>query len=147
MALVICPECEKRVSDKAISCPECGFPVAKEVGSKLGHETSLDKGKEASTGTEIKLCKTCGKPLSKALGVCILCEINKGTENITINNPSGDPFLMANKIRDNKKVSSSTEESKFSKFIGFLVIMAVSFFIVNYIRSCQRGLIDTFLGF
>lgn len=28
MALIRCPECKRRISDKAISCPLCGFPLA-----------------------------------------------------------------------------------------------------------------------
>lgn len=27
MALINCPECEKQVSDKAKTCPNCGFPI------------------------------------------------------------------------------------------------------------------------
>lgn len=27
MALISCPECNKQISDKAISCPNCGFPI------------------------------------------------------------------------------------------------------------------------
>ena len=27
MALISCPECEKSISDKAPSCPQCGFPL------------------------------------------------------------------------------------------------------------------------
>jgi len=27
MALIICPECSHNVSDKAISCPNCGYPI------------------------------------------------------------------------------------------------------------------------
>lgn len=29
MALITCLECEKQVSDKADSCPNCGFPITK----------------------------------------------------------------------------------------------------------------------
>ena len=29
MALIICPDCGKSVSDAAISCPNCGFPITK----------------------------------------------------------------------------------------------------------------------
>ena len=25
--LIICPECELQVSDKAINCPHCGYPM------------------------------------------------------------------------------------------------------------------------
>jgi hypothetical protein len=27
MALTVCPDCESKVSDKALSCPSCGFPL------------------------------------------------------------------------------------------------------------------------
>lgn len=33
MALMNCPECEKRISDKAISCPNCGCPINKQSNS------------------------------------------------------------------------------------------------------------------
>jgi TM2 domain-containing membrane protein YozV len=29
MALMSCPECSTKVSDKAASCPSCGYPIAK----------------------------------------------------------------------------------------------------------------------
>ena len=28
MALINCPECNRQISDKAITCPHCGFPLA-----------------------------------------------------------------------------------------------------------------------
>jgi hypothetical protein len=28
MALITCPECEKRISDRAGTCPSCGYPIA-----------------------------------------------------------------------------------------------------------------------
>ena len=31
MTLIVCPECSKDVSDKALSCPGCGFPITKTV--------------------------------------------------------------------------------------------------------------------
>ena len=30
MALIKCPECGKEISDKAISCPNCGLPLRRE---------------------------------------------------------------------------------------------------------------------
>ena len=33
MALINCPECEKQVSDKAVSCPNCGYPISQMVNS------------------------------------------------------------------------------------------------------------------
>ncbi len=29
MALIICPECKAEVSDQAVVCPKCGFPISK----------------------------------------------------------------------------------------------------------------------
>jgi predicted amidophosphoribosyltransferase len=29
MALIQCPECHRSVSDKAVTCPSCGYPVAR----------------------------------------------------------------------------------------------------------------------
>ncbi len=40
MALILCPECRHQVSDKAISCPNCGYPMAAE---KAETETSKPK--------------------------------------------------------------------------------------------------------
>ena len=28
MSLVKCPECKNRISDAAVSCPKCGYPMA-----------------------------------------------------------------------------------------------------------------------
>jgi hypothetical protein len=33
--LIPCPECERKVSDRAKACPDCGFPVAEHVGDQL----------------------------------------------------------------------------------------------------------------
>lgn len=27
MSLIICPECRVKISEKAITCPQCGFPL------------------------------------------------------------------------------------------------------------------------
>lgn len=27
MALIKCPECGKEISDRAVSCPHCGYPI------------------------------------------------------------------------------------------------------------------------
>lgn len=32
MALIVCPECEGRVSDKAFACPACGYPILGQNG-------------------------------------------------------------------------------------------------------------------
>ncbi len=32
MALIVCPECSGKVSDKAFACPACGYPMAQPKG-------------------------------------------------------------------------------------------------------------------
>lgn len=39
MALIKCPECELQVSDKAISCPHCGYPLDKTINRKKHSST------------------------------------------------------------------------------------------------------------
>ncbi|WP_146196634.1 zinc ribbon domain-containing protein [Acinetobacter stercoris] len=34
MALINCPECEKKVSDQSMSCPQCGYPIKVSFVSK-----------------------------------------------------------------------------------------------------------------
>ena len=31
MALIECPECKNQISDKAVSCPHCGFPISNDI--------------------------------------------------------------------------------------------------------------------
>ena len=38
MAIIQCPECTKNVSDKAKSCPHCGFPIEENGAENLGIE-------------------------------------------------------------------------------------------------------------
>lgn len=55
MAMINCPECEKKVSDKAVSCPGCGYPLQQDLGlSKISAagpttaelESQLEEGKD-----------------------------------------------------------------------------------------------------
>lgn len=48
MSLINCPECSKEISDKAITCPNCGFPIQE-----------MNKPKFSSTGMNV--CPKCGK--------------------------------------------------------------------------------------
>ena len=46
MALISCPECENEVSDKARTCPHCGFPLVRRTSSTRPHRDpagDLDK--------------------------------------------------------------------------------------------------------
>lgn len=38
MALIKCPECNNQISELASSCPHCGFPLSKEIVSKIKND-------------------------------------------------------------------------------------------------------------
>lgn len=45
MALITCPECSGKVSDKAYSCPHCGFPMqGKAMPEAPRHEKPPENG-------------------------------------------------------------------------------------------------------
>ena len=33
MAMITCPECGKSISDRALKCPACGYPISKNINS------------------------------------------------------------------------------------------------------------------
>jgi len=47
MALIKCPECEKEISDKAASCPNCGCPMKTHISE--GKEETLQKEEDNSS--------------------------------------------------------------------------------------------------
>lgn len=49
MALMSCPECGHRVSDRAPACPSCGYPVAGGGAPREGSGTAGIVGKVAGT--------------------------------------------------------------------------------------------------
>jgi ribosomal protein L37E len=46
MALIVCPECKRQVSDKAKACPNCGYPIEEELRKAKARKTDPE-GKEA----------------------------------------------------------------------------------------------------
>jgi hypothetical protein len=47
MSLIQCPECKNEISDKAIYCPQCGYPIAKHLKRVFspGNENKRNKAK------------------------------------------------------------------------------------------------------
>lgn len=58
MALIKCPECELQVSDKALSCPHCGYPLKEPDSQNKGRGKAKPKRRRLPNGfgsiTEIK---------------------------------------------------------------------------------------------
>lgn len=47
MALIPCPECDQKASDRARACPHCGFPIAEEIERSLATVTGHDRIRSA----------------------------------------------------------------------------------------------------
>lgn len=56
--LIECPECERRVSDRAKACPDCGFPVAEETEAAAARERDRLERKSRKLAGEVD-CPFC----------------------------------------------------------------------------------------
>jgi RNA polymerase subunit RPABC4/transcription elongation factor Spt4 len=63
MALINCPECNKEVSDKAKSCPNCGYPFELIISSTPSKEPCEYCGFANPTGSDY--CDSCGMRLTE----------------------------------------------------------------------------------
>lgn len=73
MPLIQCPECKAEISDKAISCPNCGFPLSKSQvsdGSLEGIPTSLASDEDSTFHTDSKSKKK--HNWIAIIGVCVV---------------------------------------------------------------------------
>ena len=69
MSLIICPDCKGHVSDRAATCPKCGYPIAG------GGRTEAQGGKVQTiekTSKRIKIRQLCAFILIAAGGVCMI---------------------------------------------------------------------------
>lgn len=80
MALILCPECGGKVSDKARACIHCGYPLAEEIPEQY--------------------CPYCGKPNSLESAFCGYCgksfvEAETTANEIVASSPSGPMDINA----------------------------------------------------
>ena len=54
MALIECPDCEKRVSTEAHACPNCGYPVADKLAQKPAAGTGSPTAQTAEPLAEVR---------------------------------------------------------------------------------------------
>lgn len=96
MALVSCPECDKEVSDKAMSCPSCGFPISS-IGQSIGYEKSPLE--ESGFTKTVHVCNRCDLEFDTALRHCPRCSSDVfGTETHTTYTK---PKVSAENINEN----------------------------------------------
>lgn len=76
MALIDCPECEHKVSGKAISCPSCGNPMSKYVDAQgnprqpYGWEIR-EAAKQASLGDGAPIANVASSQKSMVVGLLL----------------------------------------------------------------------------
>ena len=108
MALISCPECKKEISDRAHSCPSCGFPLdeyfqelkEKEEEKKREEERKkqeelvsvLSQIAEKRKTEEIRVCPFCGGEISADSRFCGFCG-NKVTTDYVICTNCGKQIL------------------------------------------------------
>ena len=63
MALIICPECKKEISDKAPSCPNCGYPLELAKSAVPSEEPCIHCGYSNPIGSDY--CDSCGIRLTE----------------------------------------------------------------------------------
>lgn len=80
MLFIKCPECGKEISDKAMSCPNCGHPI---------EFFEYEKYNIASNG-KVKACVKCGREIPKSLYKCPFC----GKSQHPVLNVVGIVFLV-----------------------------------------------------
>jgi hypothetical protein len=56
--LVACPECERRVSDRAAACPDCGFPVSEHFAAERAKAAVVEARKTRREIGEVD-CAAC----------------------------------------------------------------------------------------
>ena len=78
MALIICPECAKQVSDRASVCPQCGYPISSGSGKYTNRYVAVQKAKPVKTR---KLFVVLGLVAVLALGLMA------GNWYLTVSNP------------------------------------------------------------
>lgn len=70
MALMKCPECHKEISDQAVSCPNCGYPIReklKQKKEKEAHRKQAQQQQQINYNFEYKGVQVNGKHVASAI--------------------------------------------------------------------------------
>lgn len=71
MALITCPECQKQVSDQAMTCPNCGFPLSS-TAHNLSQPTDINDVLPVDQANQsIDSEVTPAKPKKRVIAICI----------------------------------------------------------------------------
>lgn len=81
MALIVCPECGKEVSDKANICIHCGYPIQEYLQQEINAKAELEKFK----------CKFCGYQNRIGGDYCDSCGMRLTPYHVSNHAPSSSP--------------------------------------------------------
>ena len=150
MALINCPFCGKKISEKAVRCPHCGIDF--NLWSKEDMDNAAKRNCEECGASLIKgmeSCPQCGWPIPDSFFESVdinSTDINKEKADSAINQENNDPEESEDKgkvnqieeKREEKAVQNITDAAdKSQKFsgkkiigliIGIVIVAAVAFF-------------------
>ena len=110
MALIICPECGKEISDTARSCPNCGYPItAKENEENL--TTSAVVGEVPKKKSPLKAIAIACLIIAVIAGV--VCFLSKGQDTIVgtwEDSSTLDGYVFIYQFSEDGKFSSSIQK-------------------------------------
>lgn len=86
MSLISCPECNRKISDKAVSCPHCGFPLNNNVINNEDKNRTYNIIISASDDNRIKTIRFLRE--TKGLGIAEAKQLIDNLPNIIFNNIS-----------------------------------------------------------
>lgn len=70
MALIKCPECKKEISDKASSCPICGFPLSEYLANAKNEKQRLEKEKQKDAEEKLRMKQKSLMQKRKVFSIC-----------------------------------------------------------------------------
>lgn len=138
MALINCPECNKEISDKAGSCPNCGLPL-----NKLKYVESIETPHNSNTKTcpsckstntqTIKMMCLSGTSSGSSTGVGISSDLDIGVGRINTNSQTA----LAEKFTPGKDVA---------EIAGMLMGFGILALILGAIMDSKLGTLASIIG-
>ena len=164
--LVKCPECELQISDKAIFCPHCGFPIQKgsitPITSSKTHTKRLPNGFGQITKISKKNLRNpyramvtvgkdeYGKPISKLLkpqayfptyndAYAALVQYNKDPYDLTNNTTLSELYDMWKESKKYKALKENTRKAYSSVWnhCGMISSVQVVNLRIKHVRACM----------
>lgn len=107
MALIKCPECEKEISDKAVSCPNCGYPIKDYVLTNPEIEEIMKK-ERAHMAKEMKMERKEYAPIEL---FCTSHYINNDNKNVSVTFKMSDSEAKKQQLNLNKVIKIKVSDT------------------------------------